>query len=156
MKYTEGKMFLAIYRTGIPILVLIIFSLQTIISSPEGYAQGLMKTDDFPGGGGGSTSSSEDTGGGSATLLIVGGVIIAGLLFYKLVINKDEPKKEGKQDSTSDQSLLLRNDETIASNILSENLKKMQELPVNLYLGFQKVDPALPERKFIMGITYNF
>src|SRR5512146_936833 len=134
-------MFHFIFRTSIPVLVLIIFSLQTVLYSPEGYAQGLMKAADFPGGSGGSTSSSEDTGGSSSTLLIVGGVIIAGLLFYKLVINKDEPKKEEKQDSTS-QSLLLRNEQVFASNEFSEKIRNMQELPVNLYLGLQRIDPV--------------
>ncbi len=149
-------MFRSIYRTSIPVLVLLIFGFQTVMYSPEGCAQGLMKIADFPGGSGGSTSSSEDTGGGSSTLLIVGVVIIAGVLFYKLVIDKDEPKKEEKQDSTSEQSLLLKSDQAFTSNVLSENLRKMQDIPINVYLGFQKVDPAVIDRRFIMGISYNF
>ncbi len=150
-------MFRFIYKTSIPVLVLIIFGLQSIILTPDGYAQGLMKTADVPGGGGGGSSSqSSDSGGGSTALLVIGGVIIAGFLFYKLVLNKDEPKKGEKEDSTSNESLILGSSKTFASDVQTENLRKLREIPVNVYLGYQQIDPAIPEKRFIMGISYNF
>ncbi len=144
------------YRTYIPVLVLIFFGLQVILSSPESYGQGLLRTSDVPGGGGGSTSQTEDSGGNSSTLLIVGGVIIAGLLFYKLVIDKDEPKKEEKQDSTSQESLLLNSPDNIIPEQFSKHAEMMAEIPLNIYIGFQRSDPVLREKKFIMGISCNF
>ncbi len=149
-------MFRFIYKTSIPVLVLIIFGLQSVLLTPDGYAQGLMKTADVPGGSGGSSSQSSDSGGGSTALLVIGGVIIAGFLFYKLVLNKDEPKKGEKEDSTSNESLLLRSSKNFASDVQTENLRKLQEIPVNLYLGYQQIDPVIPEKRFIMGISYNF
>jgi len=149
-------MFRSFYRTGIPVLVLIIFGLQVIFLSPESYTQGMFKITDVPGGGGGSTGQSDDSGSSSSTLLIVGGVIIAGLLFYKLVIDKDKPKKEEKQDSTSQESLLLRTPENILSGAISRHSKLTADIPVNIYLGYQNPDPVLCEKKFIMGIIYNF
>jgi hypothetical protein len=148
--------FRSIYKISIPVLVSLIFGFQIIFSSSETYAQSLIKINDVPGGGGGSSSQSQDTGGSSSTLLIVGGVIIAGILIYKLVIDKDEPKKGEKQDSTSKQSILLRDNADFASNMISDELRKMQEIPINIYLGFQIYDPVLPERKFVMGISCKF
>ena len=146
-------MFNKINKIYVPVLVIIVFGLQTILSSPEIYAQNRVFAD-VPGSGGGTTGQSQDTGGSSSTLLIVGGVIIAGLLFYKLVIDKDEPKKDEKSDSTSNQSILLKN------NIYIQNqntvLKEVQPLPINLYVGIQKIDSALREKRFIMGISCNF
>ncbi len=148
-------MFRFIYRTSIPVLVLIIFGLQVILSSPESYGQGLLKTSDVPGGSGGSTSQPEDTGGSSSTLIIVGGIIIAGLLIYKLVIDKDKPVKEEKQDTTKQESL-LSTPKSILSSAISKQAEMTVNIPINIYLGFQNIDPALRERKFIMGVSYNF
>lgn len=148
-------MFRSFYRTYIPVLVMLIFGLQAIFYSPDSYAQTLMKSTDVPGSGG-STSQSQDTGGSSSTLLIVGGVIIAGLLLYTLVIKKDNPEEGEKQDSTSARSLLPGSNSLLAAGMVSENLRRMQQIPVNLYFGFQRANPVLPERKFILGITCNF
>lgn len=145
----------SIYRKLIPVFVLMIFGFQSVLLSPESYAQGLMKTADVPGGGG-STTQSEDSGGGTSTLLIVGGIIIAGIILYQLVINKDDSESGNKQDSTSTQSLLQLKNTGLAANALSGSLRKLQDIPVNLYIGFQKVDPVLTEKKFVMGISCNF
>ncbi len=148
-------MFRSIYITGIPVFVLVIFGLQVIFTSPESYAQGLLRTaDDI--GGSGSTTQSEAPGNNSSTLLIVGGVIIAGLLFYTLVIDKNKNKKEEKQDSTSQGSLLLRNPTDILSGATSRHSEMTADIPVNIYLGFQNFNPVLCEKKFIVGITCNF
>ncbi len=142
-------------KTCIPVFVLIIFALQVMLSSPECCGQGLLRAADVPGGGGGSTSQTEDTGGGGSTLLVVGIVIIAGVLVYKLVIDKDDPKKED-QDSTSQESLLLRNTRKIMPVQYSKQTEMMADIPLNIYIGFQRSDPALSEKKFIMGISCNF
>lgn len=146
----------SIYRKFIPVFIVMIFGFQSVLLSPESYGQGLMKTADIPGGSGGSTSQSQDSGGSTSTLLIVGGVIIAGIILYQLVIKKDKSDDGDKQDSTSTQSLLQLKNTGFATNGLSESLRKMQKMPVNLYIGFQKVDPLLTEKKFVMGISCNF
>ena len=145
-------MFRSIYQTCIPVLVLIIFGLQVIFSSPDTYAQGMFKTADVPGGSG-STTQSQNTSDDGTTLIIVGAVIIAGFLVYKLVINKDEPKKEEKQDSTSQQSLLLTPERILSG---SKHAPSLTDIPVNIYMGFKYSDTVLCERKFIMGISYKF
>lgn len=144
------------YKSIIPMLIIIILGLQTIFYSQESYAQSLMKSTDFPGGGSGSSGSSEDSGGGSTTLFIVGGVVIAGLLFYEFVINKDEPKKEEKQDSTSNQSILLNNLNTHPAAAHSGVSREMEQFPVDLCLGFQRIEPGINKMKFIVGFSYNF
>jgi hypothetical protein len=143
-------------KITLPLLVLIIFGLQIIFYSPESYPQSLMKTADFPGGGSGSPGSSGDTGGSSSALFIIGGVIIAGLLVYEFVVNKDESKKDEKQDSTSNQTFLLDNPHAYASGTFFKDLRGVEQIPVNLSLGIQKVEPGLTEMKFIVGISYNF
>lgn len=148
-------MFRSLYRTYIPVLVILIFGFQAIFYSPHSYAQTLMKSNDVPGGTG-TAGQSQDTGGSTSTLLIVGGVIIAGLLIYTLVIKKEKPEEGEKQDSASTQSLLPGSNSLLAAGTVSENLRRMQQIPVNLYFGFQKANPVLPERKFILGITCNF
>ena len=148
-------MFRSLYRTYIPVLVILIFGFQAVLSSPETYAQSLMKNTDVPGGGG-SSSQSQDTGGSSSTLLIVGGVIIAGLLFYAFVIKKEKSEEGTKQDSTAAQSLLPVTKSFLAAGTVSENLKRIQQIPLKLYFGFQRGDPVIPDRKFILGITCNF
>jgi hypothetical protein len=146
----------SIYKTYLPLMILLTFSFQVIFFSPEIYAQGMSKINDLPGGGSGSTSQNQDTGGNdSATLLIVGVVIIAGILVYKLVIDKDEPKAEEKKDSTSNQSLLIR-DSASKKNQLTSAVRKMEQLPVNLYVGIQQAGIILQERKLIFGVSYNF
>lgn len=149
-------MFRSIYKKFIPVFVLMIFGFQIVFSSPDSYAQGLIKVADVPGGGSGSTSQSQDSGNSTTTLLIVGGVIIAGIILYQLVIKKDESEEGNKQDTTSSQSPLQLKNTGFETNALSESLRKMQEIPINLYIGFQKVDPLLPERKFVMGVSCNF
>lgn len=148
-------MFRSIYRACIPVFVLIIFGLQAILSSPESYAQGFMKTNDNIGGDG-VPAQTQDSGGDNTTLWIVGGTVIAGLIVYELFIHKKESKKEEKQDSTSAESLLIKNCINFASDAPSKRFREIQDIPVNLYIGFQKVDPVLSERKFIMGISCTF
>lgn len=147
-------MFRSIFRTGVPFLVLIFFGLQVILSSPDSYAQGMYKTTDVPGGSGGvptQPSNTED----NTTLIIVGAVVIAGILVYTLVLNKDKSKKEEKQDSTSQQSLLF-NPKNVLTGKISKHSPSLTDIPVNIYMGFQNIDPALSEKKFIMGISYKF
>ncbi len=148
-------MFRSIYKKCLPVLLLILFGIQIILLSPDGYAQGHLRVNDDIGGGG-TTGQTQDSGGNSTTLIIVGGVVIAAILLYTLVLQKNKSAKESPQDSTSNQSILLKKQPELFSGPVSENLRKMQEIPVNLYMGYQKVDPVLPERKFVMGISYNF
>jgi hypothetical protein len=148
-------MFRSINRACVPVLILIIFGIQTILSSPESYAQGLMKINDNIGGSN-VPAQTQDSGGDNTTLWIVGGTVIAGVLIYELFIHKKESKKEEKQDSTTTESLLLRSHINFASDTPSERFREIQDIPVNLYIGFQKVDPVLSERKFIMGISCTF
>ena len=149
-------MFRSIYQAGVPVLVLLIFGLHAILSSPEGYAQGFMKINDNIGGNGVPTGQTQDSGGDNTTLLIVGGTIIAGFLIYELVIHKKESNKEEKQDSSSNESRLIKSRINFASDTEPESIHKIQDIPVNIYMGVQKVDPALYERKFIMGISCSF
>ena len=148
-------MYNSIYRRSLPVFVLMIFGFYAVFLSPDTYSQGLMKAADVPGGGG-STSQSQDNGSSSSTLLIVGGVIIAGIIIYQLVINKDKSEDGEKQDSSSTQSMMKLKNTGFANNSVSEALRKMQNIPVNLYIGFQKADPLIPERKFVLGVSCNF
>ena len=148
-------MFRSIYTACIPVLVLIIFGLQVILSSPDTYAQGMFKTSDVPGGSGGTPTEPINTADNGTTLIIVGAVVIAGILVYTLVLDKDKSKKEEKQDTTSQQSLLL-NPKNILTGEISKHSPALTDIPVNIYLGFQNIDPALSEKKFIMGISYKF
>lgn len=149
-------MFHWIYKTYLSFFLIISFFSCVIFSSQEGYAQGLNKITDKIGGSGNSTDQTGGTDNSSTTLIIVGAAVIAGFLVYKLVINKDKPVKEDKKDSTSNnESLKYRNTNISIYNRESE-FEKYQQMPINFYAAIQKGDILVPERKLIMGITYNF
>jgi hypothetical protein len=142
-------MFRLQFKKYIPALIIVIFACYSILSSPECNAQGLYKISDKIGGSS-TPSQTQDNSDNNTTLLIIGAAAIIGLVVYTLVIKNDE-----KKDSTSNQSLL--NKPIIKSyNSNSLELKKLQHLPVNFYVGIQRPDLLVPERKFIMGISYNF
>lgn len=148
-------MFRSVYKKSLPVLVSLLFIFQIILLSPDGYAQGHLRIyDDI--GGGGTTGQTQDSGGDNTTLIIVGGVVIGAILLYSLVLHKDNSDKEAKQDSTSNQSILIKKRPEFFSGRISENLRKMQKIPVNLYMGYQSINPVLTEKKFVMGISYNF
>lgn len=145
----------SVYKKSLPVLVLLMFGIQVVLLSPDSYAQGHLRVyEDI--GGGGTTGQTQDSGGSTTTLIIVGGIVIGAILLYTLVLQKDKSVKEEKQDSTSSQSILLKSQTGLFSGKVSETLRKVKEIPVNLYLGYREVDPVLPERKFVMGISYNF
>ncbi len=118
-------MFRLKYKNYIPALFILIFSCYTIFSSP-GYAQEFYKVSDKIGGSSGSTGQAQDNSNDNTTLIIIGAAVIAGVLVYKLVLDKDEPKKDEKKDSTSNQSLLIRQLNKSNNNIASE-IKKLQQ-----------------------------
>ena len=156
MKNMRESMFHSIYKISMPSLLIIIFVCYAIFSSPDSYAQGFYKINDKIGGNGSSTSQPENTSDNSTTIIIIGAAIIAGFLVYKLVLNKDTSAKVEKKDSTSsDESSLIKPiDES--NNITLSAMKKLQKMPVNFFVSIQKPDILIPERKFIMGISYNF
>lgn len=149
-------MFQLLYKTYMPGLLIIIFSWYILFSSPECYAQVLYKISDKIGGSSGSTGQSQDNNGNSSTLIIIGAAVIVGVLVYKMVLSKDDTKKNEKKDSTSKQSLLIKQINNNACGIAGSELENLKQLPINFYFGLQRSEALIAERKFILGLSYNF
>jgi uncharacterized membrane protein len=148
-------MFHKLYKTYLPFFLIISFFCGVIFSSQDSYAQGLYKITDKIGGSGNSTDQTGGSVNSSTTLIIIGAAVIAGFLVYKLVINKDKPVKESGKDSTSNDESMLHRLNMNFDNTESE-FEKYRQMPINFYAGIQKSDILVPERKLIMGISYNF
>lgn len=107
----------------------------------------------------------EDIGGGSGTtntsvnsnddtiLYVVGGAVIVGVVIYALLNNKKETEKS-KQDTTAvniynpllSKNLLLP-DQTANANL---------EVPINLSFGMQRDKFFNNEKRYYLGLSYNF
>ena len=130
-----------------PLLLVLIL---TISLSGLGYGQQLNKIYDDIGGGSGSTNSaveSED----DYTLYIVGGLVVTGIVVYALLRDK-------KENPTNDTTSAILNDDFLAKNLsYNERVANMQsQIPINISFGVQRDKALKDERRYYVGLNYNF
>lgn len=114
-------------------------------------AQQVHKIFDVPGGGSGSTNSSSSSDNDSKILYIVGGAVIVGVVVYALLQNKKENKK---QDTTA---VILNNDFLEKNLTVNDKLSNMKsQIPVNILFGFQSDRVLREEKRYFVGLNYNF
>jgi hypothetical protein len=115
-----------------------------------GYSQQLNKIYEDIGGGSGSTNSTVESDD-DYTLYIVGGLVVTGIVVYALLHDK-------KEKQTIDTTAALLNDEFLSQNLsYNERVANMQsQIPINISIGIQRDKALKDERRYYVGVNYNF
>jgi hypothetical protein len=130
----------------------IIITFFILISLPINnlFAQQFHKILDFPGGSG-TTNNSSSSDNSKTTLYVVGGVIIAGIVIYSLLKDK---KEESKEDTTA----VILDKHFLEQNLtINEKISNMQSrIPINISIGLQSNGVIREEKRYFLGLDYNF
>jgi hypothetical protein len=123
-----------------------------LISLPvnNSFSQQLYKSFEVPGGGSGTTNSSVDSND-DYILYIVGGAVIVGVIVYALLKSK---KEKPKDDTTA----VILKDEFLEKQLtLNDQIQKYQsQIPINILFGMQNNYLRKEEKRYFVGIAYNF
>lgn len=129
-------------------LFLILFLGFTQISN----AQQLNKIFEVPGGGSGSTNTSVESNDNSM-LYIIGGAVIVGVVVYAVLKNKKD-KEKSKNDTTA---VLLNKDLTQSNLSLTNKLVNNNvSIPINISFGLQNDLIMKEQKRYFVGLAYNF
>jgi hypothetical protein len=122
----------------------------TFSLSGLGYSQQLNKIYEDIGGGSGSTNSAVESDD-DYTLYIVGGLVVTGIVVYALLRDK-------KENPTNDTTSAILNDDFIEQNLsYNERVTNMQsQIPINISIGIQRDKALKDERRYYLGLNYNF
>jgi hypothetical protein len=114
------------------------------------HSQQLSKIYEDIGGGSGSSNTDVESND-DYTLYIVGGLLVAGIVAYALLRDK---KEKPTQDSTS----AILNDDFLEQNLsYNEKVKNIQsQIPINISFGVQRDKALKDERRYFVGLNYNF
>lgn len=132
------------------LLITITFLILVFIPINNSYSQQLYKILDVPGGSSGTSSTSVDSND-DYILYIVGGAVIAGVVIYSLL--KDKKEKQ-KQDTTA----VILNDDFLEKNLtFNEKILNMQsQIPINISFGSESDGAIREEKRYYLGLNYNF
>ncbi len=135
-------------KTVISPLVLVL--ILTICLSGLGYSQQLNKIYEDIGGGSGSTNSAVESDD-DYTLYIVGGLVVTGIVVYALMRDK-------KENPTNDTTSAILHDDFLEQNLsYNERVANMQsQIPINISFGMQRDKALKDERRYYVGLNYNF
>lgn len=138
------------FNSGLTQLVFIILFL-IIITGTELCAQSVFSTNDDIGGGGG-TGTTQVEKADDSMLFIVGGALIVGIIVYALM--KD--KKENKTEDDSTKVGIKQSDSFNSLNYPAQkSLNNSVDLPVDFYLGMQRQNYLLNEKKYVVGVRFK-
>lgn len=126
------------------IVALILVSLLLINSNS--FGQTVYGINDEIGGGGSGTAQVEKPD--DSMLYIVGGTVIVGLIVYAIVSRSKEKKIE--VDSTINETSSV--DRDIVPLTLSIQEKTEQNLPLDVYLGMQRMSSFTNEKRYLLGV----
>ncbi|MFO7526801.1 MAG: hypothetical protein R6W68_15215 [Ignavibacteriaceae bacterium] len=122
-----------------------------IITGTELNAQSVFSINDDIGGGGGTGTTQVDNSDDSM-LYIVGGVVIVGIIVYALM--KD--KKENKTEDDSTKVGFKQSDSFNSLNYPAQmSLNNSVDLPVDFYIGMQRQNYLLNEKKYVVGVRFK-
>lgn len=105
----------------------------------------------------------EDIGGGSSgtnttvesnddyTLYIVGGLLVTGIIVYALL-------RDNKDKSTKDTTSVVLNEEFLENQLTLNDqlLKAKSQIPINISFGMQSNKALVNEKRYFLGMSYNF
>jgi len=137
--------FLKTVISPVMIVLFLTFSLSGL-----GYGQQLNKIYEDIGGGSGSSNSAVESND-DYTLYIVGGLVVTGIVVYALMRDK-------KENPTKDTTSAILNDDFLAQNLsYIERVANMQsQIPINISIGIQRDKALKDERRYYVGLNYNF
>jgi hypothetical protein len=130
--------------------ILILGLFLSLIASNSSFSQQLNKIYEDIGGGSGSTNTEVESND-DYTLYIVGGLLVTGIVVYALLRDKDE---QPVSDTTA---AILDNDFLDKNLTYTEKVKNAQsQIPINISFGMQRDKVIKDERRYFVGLNYNF
>lgn len=114
------------------------------------YSQSLNKIFEDIGGGSGTTSTNVESND-DYTLYIVGGLIVTGIVIYALLRDK-------KEKPTKDTTSVSLNEDFLEKNLsYNKKIAKLQsQIPINITIGIQRDKALKDEKRYFVGLAYNF
>jgi len=112
--------------------------------------QQLNKTFEDIGGGSGSSTTNVESND-DYTLYIVGGLIVTGIVVYALLRDK-------KEKPTSDTTAVILNEKFLERNLsFNEKVSNVQsQIPINISFGVQRDKTLKDDKRYFVGLNYNF
>lgn len=122
----------------------------SIIICNISYGQQLNKIYENIGGGSGSTNTEVEPND-DYTLYIVGGLLVTGIVVYALL-------RDNKEKPTKDSIAILLDEDFLEKNLsFDEKVKNIQsQIPINISFGMQRDKALKNERRYFVGLNYNF
>lgn len=135
-------------NTSNKILILGLFLSLIICDLSSG--QQLNKAFEDIGGGSGSSSTTVESND-DYTLYIVGGLIVTGIVVYALLRDK-------KEKPTKDTIAVILDDKFLDQNLsLNEKVSNVQsQIPINISFGMQRDKALKDDKRYFVGLNYNF
>lgn len=114
------------------------------------YGQQLNKIFEVPGGGSGSSSTTVESND-DYTLYIVGGLLVTGILVYALL-------RDNKEKTTKDTSAVILDEDFLEKNLsINQKVSNVQsQIPINVSFGMQRDNVLKDDKRYFVGLTYNF
>jgi hypothetical protein len=114
------------------------------------YSQSLNKIFEDIGGGSGTTSTNVESND-DYTLYIVGGLVVTGIVVYALLRDK-------KEKPTKDTTSVSLNEDFLEKNLsYNEKIANLQsQIPINITFGIQRDKALKDEKRYFVGLAYNF
>jgi hypothetical protein len=114
------------------------------------YSQRQNKIFEDIGGGSGTTNTNVESND-DYTLYIVGGLIVTGIVIYALLRDK-------KEKPTKDTATVSLNEDYLEKNLsYNEKIANLQaQSPINITFGIQRDKALKDEKRYFVGLAYNF
>lgn len=130
--------------------LLILGLILTISLNDLSYGQQIKKIFDVPGGSSGSPTTTSESND-NAMLYIVGAAIVVGIVIYALMRDK-------KEKPISDTTAAILDSDFLEKNLsYNEKVKNAQsQIPINISFGMQRDKVIKDERRYFVGLNYNF
>ena len=130
--------------------ILILGLFLSLIFCDLSSGQQLNKAFEDIGGGSGSTPTNVESDD-DYTLYIVGGLLVTGIVVYALLRDK-------KEKPTSDTTAVILDEKFLKHNLtLNEKVSNVQsQIPINISFGMQRDFIRKEDKRYFVGLAYNF
>ncbi len=122
----------------------------TLIFSNFSFSQQMNKLFEVPGGGSNNSATTVESND-NTMLYVVGGAVVVGIVVYALMRDK-------KENKTKDTIAVLLKEDFLAQNLsINEKVSNLQsQIPINVSFGVQRDKALKDERRYFVGLNYNF
>ncbi|HCY77827.1 MAG TPA: hypothetical protein DHV28_18105 [Ignavibacteriales bacterium] len=133
-----------------PSIFLILIILFSFIFVEINSAQQVNRVYEDIGGGSGTTNTSVNSND-DTILYIVGGAVLVGVVVYALLQNKKTTEK-----SKVDTIAVNNKNEILSNNFLFKQNTADLQLPINVSIGMKRDNLLKDEKRYFVGLSYNF